>query len=47
MESLPLEVFKNHGDVILRDIVGGHGGCGSGFNWMILEVFSKLNDSVL
>ena len=26
VESLSLEVFKNHGDVALRDVVSGHGG---------------------
>ena len=29
VESLSLEVFKNHGDVALRDVVSGNGGCGS------------------
>ena len=28
VESLSLEVFKNHGDVALRDVVSGNGGCG-------------------
>ena len=28
MESLSLEVFKNHGDMALRDMVSGHGGNG-------------------
>ena len=27
-ESPSLEVFKNHGDVALRDVVSGHGGRG-------------------
>ena len=27
-ESLSLEVFKKHGDVMLRDVVSGHGGDG-------------------
>ena len=26
MESPSLEVFKNHGDVALRDVVSGHAG---------------------
>jgi len=26
VESLPLEVFKKHVDVALRDVVSGHGG---------------------
>jgi len=29
VESPPLKVFKNHGDVALRDMVSGHGGGGS------------------
>jgi len=28
LESPPLEVFKNHMDVALRDMVSGHGGYG-------------------
>jgi len=28
VESLPLQVFKNHGDVAMRDVVSGHGGDG-------------------
>jgi len=28
MESPSLEVFQNHGDVALRDVVSGHGGVG-------------------
>ena len=28
VESLSLEVFKNHGDVAVRDVVSGHGGDG-------------------
>jgi len=31
VESPPLEVFKNHGDVALRDVVSGHGGDGMGW----------------
>ena len=30
VELLSLEMFKNHGDVALRDMVGGHGGMGWG-----------------
>ena len=28
VESLSLQVFRNHGDVALRDVVSGHGGAG-------------------
>ena len=28
MESPSLEVFKNHEDVVLRDVASGHGGSG-------------------
>ena len=48
VESLFLEVFKNHGDMSLRDMVSGHGGGnGLGLDWMIVEVFSNLNDSMI
>ena len=40
-ESQPLEVFKNLGDMALRDVVSGHGGDGLGLDLVILEVFSK------
>ena len=39
-------MFKNHGDVALRDVVSGHGGGGLGLDLVILEVFSNLNDSM-
>ena len=45
MGSPSLEVFKNHGDEALRDVVSGHGGVG--LNRMILEVLSNLNDSAI
>ena len=45
VESLSLEVLKSHGDVALRDVVCGHGGDGLGWTWMVLVVFSDLNDS--
>ena len=45
--SPSLEVFKKNEDVALRDVVSGHGGGGLGLDWMILEVFSNLNDSVI
>ena len=32
VESLSLEVFKNHGDVALRDMVSGHGEDGLGLS---------------
>jgi len=48
VESLFLEVFKNHGDMSLRDMVSGHGGGkGLGWDWMSVEVFSNLNDSMI
>jgi len=43
VESLSLEVFKNHGDETLRDTVSGNGGVGLTFG---LEVFSSHNDSM-
>ena len=46
VESPPFEGLKNSGDVALRDVVSSHGGDGLGLDWMILEVFSNLNDSV-
>ena len=39
-------MFKNGGDVALRDMVSGHGGDGLGLGLGILEVFSNLNDSM-
>ena len=33
VESPFLEMFKNHGDVALRDMVSGHGGMGWGWTW--------------
>ena len=35
VESLPLEVFKEHGDVALRDVVSGRGGDGLGLDLVI------------
>ena len=43
---MSLEVFKNCGDVALRDIVSGHGGDELRLDWVISEVFSNLNVSV-
>mgnify|MGYP001862756881 FL=1 len=45
MESPSLDMFKNCGDVALWDAVGGHGR-GGWLDWMILVVFSNLNDSM-
>ena len=45
--SSSLEVFQNHGDVALRDVVSGHGGGGVTVGIVIIVVFSNLNDSVI
>jgi len=42
VESLSLEVFKNCGNVALRDTVSGHGGDGLELDRMILEVFPTV-----
>lgn len=47
VESSPLGVFKDCGDVTPRDVVSGHDEDGLRFNWMILEGFSNLNDSMI
>ena len=48
VESPSLEVFKNCGDVALRDVVSGHGGDGLEVGLlMILVVFSNLYDSMI
>jgi len=41
VESLPLEVFKNYGDVAQRDMVSGHGGGGLGSD-LVISVFMIL-----
>ena len=41
------EVFQNHGDVALGDMVSGHVGDGLQLDLGISEVFSNLNDSVI
>ena len=47
VESLSLEVFKKHLDV-LRDMVSWEiVMIGGWLDWMIFEVFSKLADSVV
>ena len=35
VQSLSLEVLKNHVDVALRDVVSGHGGRGWWLDWVI------------
>ena len=44
---LSLEVFKNYGDVALRDMIRGHGEDRLWLDLVILEVFPNLNDSVI
>ena len=44
---LSMEVFKNHVDVALRDVVSGHGGGGLRLDKVILEGFSSFNDSMI
>ena len=34
-ESPSMELFQNHGDVALRDVVSGHGGGGLGLDLVI------------
>jgi len=46
VELLSLEVFKEHGDVALRDVVSGMVGW-VGLDLGIVEVFSSLNDSII
>ena len=45
--SLSPGVFKNRGDVALKDVVNGHGGMGGWLDWVILEVFSSLHDPMV
>ena len=47
MESPSLEVFLNHGDVALRDVVSGHGGDDLELDVMILDIFSSLSDTMI
>ena len=47
VQSPSLEGFKRCGDVALRDMVSGMVVMGWYLDWMILEVFSNLNDSVV
>ena len=43
--SPSLEVFENHGDVALRNVVSGHGGMGWGWAWGSERSF--LSDSTI
>ena len=45
--SPPMEVFQNHGVVVVRDVGSGHGGGGLGLDWVILKVLSGINDSMI
>lgn len=40
-------MFKNCGHMTLRDMVSRHGEMGWWLAWMILEIFTNLNDSVI
>ena len=46
-ESPYLEVFKQCGDVALRDVVSEHDGDGLGLDLGILDIFSDFKDSVV
>ena len=45
--SPSLGVFKNCRDVALGDVVNGHGEDGLGLDFVLSEVFSNLNDSMI
>ena len=47
VQSPSLGVFRSCGDVALRDVVSGHGGDWLELDWIALEVFSSLNDSMI
>lgn len=44
VESASLDVFQNHVDVVLRDMVSGHGGDGSAVGLDDLGDLFHLND---
>ena len=46
MESPSLEVFKNGGDVVMRDVLSEHVGGGLGLDFGVLVVFSNLNNDM-
>lgn len=45
--SPSLEVFKNHGDAVLRDVVSSMVGMGWWLDRMIIEVFCNFHDSMI
>ena len=45
--SPSLEVFKSREDVALKDVVSEHGGDGLYLGFVILDVLSNLNDSMI
>jgi len=47
VESLSLEVFKNHVDVALRDVVSGHGDDSLTVGLDDLRSLSNINDSTI
>ena len=47
VESPFLEMFKNHGDVALRDMVSGHGGGGFTVGHDDFGGLSNLNNSMI
>ena len=47
VESPSLEVFQSRVDVALRAVGSGHGVMGCRLDWVSLEVFSSIGDSVI
>ena len=45
--SPSLGVFQSRGDVALRDVGSGHGVMGCWLDWVVLEVFSNITDSMI